>query len=84
MRCGTTSTETKFTALALMYGPPESWWRDDAADRAGGAIPLRFRIELEKLFDAESVARVGLRRYAFHYAFWYWFSQHEDHKRSST
>ena len=76
---GTTSTETKWTGVALLYGRPPS---NFASYCALTVVPLAFRIVLEKFFDREEVHRVGLRRMAYDYFEWY--SQHENHKRPSA
>lgn len=77
--CGTTSTDTKWIGVALLYGrPPSSFARYCAMS----VVPLAFRIVLEKFFDREEVHRVGLRRMAYDYFEWY--SQHEDHKGPSA
>lgn len=79
MRCGTTSTDTKWTLVALLYGPPPlrfgSGWPMTV-------VPLDFRMALEKAFDPEEIKRVGLRHMAIEYFEWY--SQHEDHKGPSA
>lgn len=60
-------TDTKFTALALIYGPPRFEWLWPSHP----VIPLAFRMALEKVFDPNEVQRVGLRRMAHDYAEWY-------------
>jgi hypothetical protein len=61
-------TDTKFTALALIYGPPRFEWLWPTHP----VIPLAFRMALEKFFEPEEVQRVGLRRMAHDYAEWYY------------
>ena len=60
-------TDTKFTALALIYGPPRFEWLWPLPS----VVPLAFRMALEKVFDPNEVQRVGLHRMAQDYAEWY-------------
>lgn len=65
-------TDTKFTALALIYGKPDSGW----LLTQNPLIPLAFRIALEKVFEPEEVKRVGLHWFAYDYASWYERNNH--------
>lgn len=67
-------TDTKFEALALLFGPPDPRWKRISSIMWFGVADInnkRFRACVYKLFDEQEVVRVGLNRIARDYAEWY-------------
>ena len=65
----TITVDEQWTAVALLFGPPRDMWRNSYTYEY--AVPLSFRIAVDKVFGEACVQRVGLFRLTWDYAEWY-------------